>query len=219
MQNTTVIPSHNPWNETGIWMHTNKSPVVVPHHAYSSMHHVPIATTTTNNNSLVSPYQQQQQQQVSVQVQESNINSQIQYQKLRDAIYSQLSDYQQKDLNDLVDLIQSLKKRDLSLCLFNPTFLKQKIDEAYEALYLFQNNTTSMTTTPSLVHRNIQEDANSIHSAVVAILSSLEGMTMNKKKRVFGDIFFPSVRVILKNVNSFFFFFFETNLYKLGNWC
>lgn len=193
-------------------MHTNKSPVVVPHHAFSSMHHVPVATTTTTNNTLVSPYQQQQyhhpQLMNPMQQQESNINSQIQYQKLRDAIYSQLSDYQQKDLNDLVDLIQSLKKRDLSLCLFNPTFLKQKIDEAYEALYLFQNNTTSMTTTPSLVHRHIhhqqqQEDLNSTHSAAAAILTSLEGMTMNKKKRVFGDIFFPYVRV---SVDFFFLF-------------
>lgn len=211
--------SHNPWNETGIWMH-NKSPVVVPHHAYPSMHHVPIATTTTNTSTLVSPpsyqhHHHQQQHQTAVAA-TTNVNSQIQYQKLRDAVYSQLSEYQQKDLNDLVDLIQSLKKRELSLCLFNPVFLKQKIDEAYEALYLFQNNvqrqqqSTSMTTTPSLIHVNINnEDTNSTHSEAAAILSSLEGMTMNKKKRVFGDIFFPYVRVKWKkkkmNENIFFF--------------
>lgn len=197
-------------------MHNNKSPVVVPHHAYSSMHHVPIATTTTNNSTLVSPPSYYQPQQ------ETNVNSQIQYQKLRDAVYSQLSEYQQKDLNDLVDLIQSLKKRDLSLCLFNPIFLKQKIDEAYEALYLFQNNnniqrpqqSTSMTTTPSLIHLNINEDTNSTHSGAAAILTSLEGMTMNKKKRVFGDIFFPYVRVSdIKKV-----IYTRINLYKLGNW-
>ncbi|KAI7889778.1 uncharacterized protein EV154DRAFT_445614 [Mucor mucedo] len=187
---SAVLPPHNPWNDTCIWMHNNKSPVVVPHHAYPSMHHVPIATTTTTNTNL--PIQQQQ----------VSVNSQIQYQKLRDAVYSQLSEYQQKDLNDLVDLIQSLKKRDLSLCLFNPVFLKQKIEEAYEALYLFGNppaggvrQPTSMTTTPSLVHLNLNgEDTQSTHSGAAAILSSLEGMTMNKKKRVFGDIFFPYVR-------------------------
>lgn len=175
------------------------------------MHHVPIATTTTTNTNLVSPpsYYQQQQQ--------VNVNSQIQYQKLRDAVYSQLSEYQQKDLNDLVDLIQSLKKRDLSLCLFNPVFLKQKIDEAYEALYLFQNNNnnlqppqirqpTSMTTTPSLVHLNLNEDNHSTHSGAVAILSSLEGMTMNRKKRVFGDIFFPYVKVKLNICTKIIFF-------------
>jgi hypothetical protein len=125
--------------------------------------------------------------------------SQIQIQKLREAISLQLKDYQQKDLNDLVDLIQSLKKKDLSLCLFNPTFLKQKIDEAYEALYLFQNPAQpSLTTTPSLVHQSLviedQQQQQEFNSAS-AILSSLEGMTMNKKKRVFGDIFFPFVRV------------------------
>ncbi|KAG2197460.1 hypothetical protein INT47_003068 [Mucor saturninus] len=236
---SAVLPPHNPWNDTCIWMHNNKSPVVVPHHAYPSMHHVPIATTTTTNTNLVSPpsyYQQQQHQQhhqhqqqhqqqqqqhhqqpiqqqqqqqqqqqhhqQPIHQQQVSVNSQIQYQKLRDAVYSQLSEYQQKDLNDLVDLIQSLKKRDLSLCLFNPVFLKQKIEEAYEALYLFGNppaggvrQPTSMTTTPSLVHLNLNgEDTQSTHSGAAAILSSLEGMTMNKKKRVFGDIFFPYVR-------------------------
>lgn len=131
-----------------------------------------------------------------------------QYQKLRDAVAAQLTEYQYKDLNDLLDLIQSLKKRDLSLCLFNPSFLKQKIDEAYEALYLFQNNNNVViqqqtqpqptkqqqqrveTTTTTGTNSNSSE-----HSAAMAILSSLEGMSLNKKKRVFGDIFFPYVRV------------------------
>lgn len=122
----------------------------------------------------------------------------LQIQKLREAIDSQLLDYQKKDLNELVDLIQSLKKRELSLCLFNPAFLKQKIAEAYEVIYLFKYPENSIATTPSLDHRHLNDDDNdsSPNSSVAAILSSLEGMTLNKKKRVFGDIFFPYVKVI-----------------------
>ncbi|CAO3648201.1 unnamed protein product [Mucor fragilis] len=217
----STLPSHqnhNPWNETGIWMH--KSPVV-PHHAYhtSSMHIAVPPTTTTNTANasvLVSPnnspplidlvssspslpvyYQKPQENDTNT----SMTTSQIQIQKIRAAVSSHLKDYQQKDLNDLVDLIQSLKKRDLSLCLFNPTFLQQKIDEAYEALYLFQNapnhqqHVSSMSTTPSLVPHQIDDQtATNDFNSATAILNSLEGMTLNKKKRVFGDIFFPFVR-------------------------
>lgn len=216
--------NHNPWTETGIWVH--KSPVV-PYHAYhtSSMHvAVPPTTTntTTNASVMVSPnnspplidlatsatnvpvyYQKPQENDTN-----AITTSEIQLQKIRSAVSSHLKDYQQKDLNDLVDLIQSLKKKDLSLCFFNPTFLKQKIDEAYEALYLFQNapnnqqqqqqqhRASSMSTTPSLVpHQLVDQTANNDFNSATAILNSLEGMTMNKKKRVFGDIFFPYVRV------------------------
>jgi hypothetical protein len=158
------------------------------------MHHnhvVPSSVvTTTNTASVVSPSTN------------TTIQNQIQYQKLREAISLQLTEYQQKDLNDLVDLIQSLKKRELSLCLFNPTFLKQKIDEAYEALYLFQSSNNNVVTTPALVHHHGGEvtpvtnsSASTTSQQVAAILTSLEGMTLNKKKRVFGDIFFPYVRV------------------------
>ncbi|CEI96958.1 hypothetical protein RMCBS344292_11101 [Rhizopus microsporus] len=120
----------------------------------------------------------------------------LQIQKLREAIDHQLLDYQKKDLNELVDLIQSLKKRELSLCLFNPAFLKQKIAEAYEVIHLFKYPENSIATTPSLDHHHLNDDDNdsSPNSSVAAILSSLEGMTLNKKKRVFGDIFFPYVK-------------------------
>ncbi|KAI8975544.1 hypothetical protein BDF20DRAFT_944591 [Mycotypha africana] len=186
----------------------------------------------------------------------------IQIQKLREAISLQLKACQKKDLDDLVDLIQSLKKRELSLCLFNPSFLRQKIEEAYEALYLFQTNTdatvgdaavgVSSTNDHHHHHHNNNNNNNSSHhqrtmltaqhqqqqqqppqqnaaqtptttpttttttttthtssssphlvsththyydlQSVHAILASLEGMTSNKKKRIFGDLFFPYVK-------------------------
>ncbi|OAD06536.1 hypothetical protein MUCCIDRAFT_155348 [Mucor lusitanicus CBS 277.49] len=52
-----------------------------------------------------------------------------------------------------------------------------------------------MSTTPSLVPQQIDDQtATSNFNSATAILNSLEGMTLNKKKRVFGDIFFPFVR-------------------------
>ncbi|OBZ81910.1 Nucleolysin TIA-1 [Choanephora cucurbitarum] len=219
---TAMTPHHhyaqNPWNETGFWMHPNASnntssvKELSPFH----YHHLPsmhapnisqVQTQTTSASALVSPstdcaspplidlghpYYSDNA---------STLPSQIQIQKIRDAVSAQLKEDQQKDLNDLVDLIQSLKKRDLSLCLFNPMFLKQKIEEAYEALYLFQNPPQSATPVTSNKMASLLDESNSKMNlsaeqvqAASFILSSLEGMTLNKKKRVFGDIFFPFVR-------------------------
>ncbi|CAO3695898.1 unnamed protein product [Rhizopus stolonifer] len=116
----------------------------------------------------------------------------IQEHKLREVIDSQLAGHQKGDLKDLVDLIQSLDKRELSLCLFNTAFLKQQIEKAYEVIDLFKEKqqTTSISTTPSLDHRQLEDDNDSI----AALLSSLEGMTSNKQKRVLGDILFPLVK-------------------------
>lgn len=129
------------------------------------MHASTVATPTTNATLL-----------------NDTIDYPIQLVKLREAIASQLKEHQQKDLTDLVDMIQSLKKRDLSLCLFNSSFLKQKIEEAYDALYLFQNS--DLPVVPHTAEFN----------SATAILNSLEGLTPNKKKRVFGDIFYPYVK-------------------------
>ncbi|CAO3670771.1 unnamed protein product [Rhizopus stolonifer] len=120
-----------------------------------------------------------------------------QKEKLQEAIDHQLLAHQKKDLQDLVYLLQSLPRRELSLCLFNASFLRQQIEEAYKVVHLFsdQKNSTSIATTPSLDHRQLDDDNDSSpNSSVAAILSSLEGMTLNKKKRVFGDVFFPYVK-------------------------
>ncbi|CEP19210.1 hypothetical protein [Parasitella parasitica] len=204
----------NPWKETGGWMQSSVGP-----YAYHtpSMH---MATTNTTNASvLVSPnnspplidletapannipgyFQRRQDNDAN-----TAINSQIQLQKIRSAVSSHLEDYQQKDLDELVDLIKSLKKKELSLCLFNSAFLKQKIDEAYEALELFQNpqnltNTqqqvSSMSTTPSLVpHEIIDPPANKGLNHARVFLRCLEGWTLTNKKRAFGELLFPYVK-------------------------
>ncbi|KAI8636477.1 hypothetical protein BD408DRAFT_426058 [Parasitella parasitica] len=206
----------NPWKETGGWIQPSAGPYHAYHHT-SSMHiagHPATTNTTTNASVLVSPnnspplidletspnnnipgyYQKRQEIDADT--------SQIHLQKIRSAVASHLKDYQQKDLNDLVDLIKSLKRKDLSLCLFNSAFLKQKIDEAYEALSLFQipantqqQQVSSMSTTPSLVpHQTVDSSANNGFNHAMAFLRLLNGFKLNDKKRAFGEIFFPYVR-------------------------
>ncbi|KAI8345268.1 hypothetical protein EDC96DRAFT_449371 [Choanephora cucurbitarum] len=184
--------SHHRQNGTMFPPHDVKELSPFHYHHLPSMHAPNISqvqTQTTSASALVSPST------------DCASPPQIQIQKIRDAVSAQLKEDQQKDLNDLVDLIQSLKKRDLSLCLFNPMFLKQKIEEAYEALYLFQNPPQSATPVTSNKMASLLDESNSKMNlsaeqiqAASFILSSLEGMTLNKKKRVFGDIFFPFVR-------------------------
>ncbi|KAI9266958.1 hypothetical protein BY458DRAFT_512356 [Sporodiniella umbellata] len=120
----------------------------------------------------------------------------IQEHKLREVIDSQLSGPQKRDLNDLVELIQSLDRRELSLCLFNTSFLKQQIDKAYEVIHLFRERqppvSASLPTTPSLDHQHLEEDEDS--QSVTALLATMEGMSVNKKKRFLGDILFPLVK-------------------------
>jgi hypothetical protein len=151
---------------------------------------------------------------------DSNSGYSFQRQKLREAISAHLKPSQNRmnDLEDLVDMIQSLKKRDLSLCLFNPAFLKQKITQAYKALYVFDEDddeprkSVSVATTPSLVHRHLDDersgDEDDEHS-IATLLASLEGKPLNKKKKILGDVLFPQVKVKYTAAAFFFCFFFS----------
>ncbi|KAI8989543.1 hypothetical protein BDB01DRAFT_782262 [Pilobolus umbonatus] len=210
----------NPWNPTGIWINKPTSPEV-PHYAYTQSMHASKVLSNAPSSTLVSPSVIHDTNYLHhYPPNEPSKGNHIQQQKIRDAVYQQLAEYQNRDLDDLVDMIQSLKKRELSLCLFNPTFLKQKIDEAYEALSLFKNDhnmnqmellqkqsvsmtasTTTIATTPSLIHRHLDDEileekavSSDHHVSAAGILSSLEGMSTNKKKRILGDILFPYVK-------------------------
>ncbi|KAI8874563.1 hypothetical protein K501DRAFT_204438 [Backusella circina FSU 941] len=158
------------------------------HHAYPHTNTLVSPTTTTTHHL---------QRTISSDSNQTSPPSLFQRQKLRQAIISQLDDEQMKDVDHLVDLIQSLRKRELSLCLFNPVYLRQKIIEAYRALYFSfgdekPSTTTTVVTTPSLVHHQLEHGRS--EDSVESLLASLEGMSLNKKKRKFGDIFFPHVK-------------------------
>ncbi|KAI9468099.1 MAG: hypothetical protein EXX96DRAFT_591924 [Benjaminiella poitrasii] len=198
--------NNNPWNHHEPSSATSTTGVTPP--AYR--------TTTTTNHHTTLPQQQQQTLIISPSspplhsplidlssntssyylLTDNHHNTSIQLQKLREAISQHLTkEEQERDLDDLVDLIQSLKKRELSLCLFNPHIMKQKIDEAYDALYLFKTTTTTTTTSQKARLMMMSTTHNVVeYNAAMAILNSLEGMSLNKQKRIFGDIFFPYVR-------------------------
>ncbi|KAG1512887.1 hypothetical protein G6F48_006061 [Rhizopus delemar] len=207
MMTTTTIPTPIPRNEPIIYSTPNTTSYIpseqhknfIPYHepawisnTSNNMYpmHIPtstITTTTTTSNTLPITM-------------DDSMATNNQRQKLREAIDRHLLDHQKKDLDDILYLLQSLKKRELSLCLFNASYLKQQIDEAYKIIHLFSDQKqqqNSIATTPSLDHRHLvddDDDSSPNSSSVAAILSSLEGMTLNKKKRVFGDVFFPYVK-------------------------
>jgi hypothetical protein len=70
---------------------------------------------------------------------ESSAN--IQRTKLEQAVRN-CGDYG-KVTNDIVDMLLTLKRKERSLCLFNPDFLKEKVDLALEALATCNEDTDS----------------------------------------------------------------------------
>jgi RNA recognition motif-containing protein len=62
-------------------------------------------------------------------------SSAMKHQKMAEAV-RQCGDYGNK-VNDIVDMLLTLKRKDRSLCLFNEDFLREKIDLALEALEAF----------------------------------------------------------------------------------
>lgn len=45
-----------------------------------------------------------------------------------------------KELDDIVDMLLTLKRKERSICLFNPDFLKEKINAAVEALEICEED-------------------------------------------------------------------------------
>lgn len=63
----------------------------------------------------------------------------IQRQRLMEAIM-RCGDYG-NNVNDIVDMLLTLKRKERSLCLFNQDFLREKIHLALEALETFNDGT------------------------------------------------------------------------------
>jgi hypothetical protein len=127
----------------------------------------------------------------------------------------------EKHVHDIVDMLLTLKKKDLATCLFNKAFLKLKIKQAKDALDIFQEQqqnvmdkqdqlvpptSSSMnkyTPPPPRPSRAIpivappspKKDSNNITEEIEKFLSSLNGLTLHKKKQALGDRLFPLVKV------------------------
>jgi hypothetical protein len=67
-------------------------------------------------------------------------STQVQQQKITEAVRSARGDFNETMVNDVVDMLLTLKRKDRSLCLFNPDFLKEKIEAALEALEICEED-------------------------------------------------------------------------------
>ncbi|KAI7874739.1 RNA-binding domain-containing protein [Lichtheimia hyalospora FSU 10163] len=83
---------------------------------------------------------------------------------------------EQREVNDIVDMLLTLKRRERSLCLFNRGYLQEKIAAAKLALDTCRDE-------------NARED-----DGVQQFLDSIKGLTLHEQKQKLGDRLFPCVK-------------------------
>ncbi|RCH99889.1 hypothetical protein CU097_012757 [Rhizopus azygosporus] len=128
------------------------------------------------------------------------------------------------ELDDIVDMLLTLKRKERSICLFNPDFLKEKINAAIEALEIFDDEQEEpevvvrkpslpkkVTISPSCLrdHAIIPPPRTSKAIPIVAppspeetakmteiknLLNSFEGKPIHERKQLLGDQLFPLVK-------------------------
>lgn len=95
-----------------------------------------------------------------------------------------------KHVEDIVDMILTLKKKDLATCLFNKVFLKAKIRQAKDALDIFQEQQKPASRAIPIVAP--PED---LGEEIDKFLATLKGLALHEKKQLLGDRLFPLVKV------------------------
>ncbi|CEI97121.1 hypothetical protein RMCBS344292_11259 [Rhizopus microsporus] len=179
----------------------------VPHH----LEHVPEERTLRRKKSLES---------VSSVMTESS--AQVQKVKMTEAV-KRCGSFG-SELDDIVDMLLTLKRKERSICLFNPDFLKEKINAAIEALEIFDDEQEEpevvvrkpslpkkVTISPSCLrdHAIIPPPRTSKAIPIVAppspeetakmteiknLLNSFEGKPIHERKQLLGDQLFPLVK-------------------------
>ncbi|ORE17079.1 hypothetical protein BCV71DRAFT_7435 [Rhizopus microsporus] len=179
----------------------------VPHH----LEHVPEERTLRRKKSLES---------VSSVMTESS--AQVQRVKMTEAV-KRCGSFG-SELDDIVDMLLTLKRKERSICLFNPDFLKEKINAAIEALEIFDDEQEEpevvvrkpslpkkVTISPSCLrdHAIIPPPRTSKAIPIVAppspeetakmteiknLLNSFEGKPIHERKQLLGDQLFPLVK-------------------------
>ncbi|KAF1803728.1 hypothetical protein FB192DRAFT_1279383 [Mucor lusitanicus] len=127
------------------------------------------------------------------------------------------------NLNDIVDMLLTLRKKDLATCLFNKVFLKAKIKQAKDALDIFPKEepmpsyiqhvalppkgsraipivapppaSTAMPTSadPKILDSNTM-NAQELSEEISKFLKTLDGLPLHEKKQSLGDRLFPLVK-------------------------
>lgn len=138
----------------------------------------------------------------------------------------------QKHLQDIVDMMLTLKKKDLATCLFNKVFLRSKIKQAKDALDIFDEQTyeddddvimmleeepyyNSYQYSPPIT--TIQKVSKAIpivapppdspkkkekHESIATFLSTLKDLPSHEQKQLLGDQLFPLVKVKRKKMTA-----------------
>ncbi|KAI8876901.1 RNA-binding domain-containing protein [Backusella circina FSU 941] len=114
-------------------------------------------------------------------------------------------DGSEKNVNDIVDMLLTLKRRDLATCLFNQVFLRDKIKQAKDALDTFQD-TTAAAAAASVTHHSraipiiAPEEVTTkgsdmdLSEQIDHFLASLKGLPTHEQKQLLGDRLFPLVK-------------------------
>ncbi|CAO3703677.1 unnamed protein product [Rhizopus stolonifer] len=108
------------------------------------------------------------------------------------------------DIRTITDMLLTLKKRERSLCLFNPDFLKEKINAAMDALEIFEDDLEEpevVLRRPSLNRKaSLPRVSKAIpivapdDKVVNTLLNSFQGKPLYEKKQLLGDQLFPLVK-------------------------
>ncbi|KAG1467679.1 hypothetical protein G6F56_004271 [Rhizopus delemar] len=124
----------------------------------------------------------------------------------------QVGEQQENNMQDIVDMLLTLKRKDLATCLFNKTFLKGEIQRAKEALDLFKEEKHELLLPnikiPPRCSQAIpivaptdagdklkkESDAKDSKDEVEKFLESLKNLTLYEQKQMLGDRLFPLVK-------------------------
>ncbi|CAO3613292.1 unnamed protein product [Mucor hiemalis] len=121
-------------------------------------------------------------------------------QTITKAVLSTMDKRDEPHLHDIVDMLLTLKKKDLATCLFNNVFLKAKIKHARDALDIFEEQ-QQQKQRPSRAIPIVappppppQPETNHKNEEIETFLASLKGLEPHEQKQLLGDRLFPLVK-------------------------
>lgn len=103
----------------------------------------------------------------------------------------------EKNVSDIVDMLLTLKRRDLATCLFNQVFLRDKIKQAKDALETFQDTAVTNSRAIPIIapEEPLKNSDKDLSEQIENFLESLKGLPTHEQKQLLGDRLFPLVKV------------------------
>ncbi|KAG1051803.1 hypothetical protein G6F43_006014 [Rhizopus delemar] len=137
----------------------------------------------------------------------------IKRQAITKAIFS--VSQQEQNIQDIVDMLLTLKRKDLATCLFNKSFLMAEIKRAKEALDIFPDEESNYYYLPNIEipprcsraipivapnDAGVKETSDAakkeedLKDEIEKFLDSLKGLSLYEQKQLLGDRLFPLVK-------------------------